>query len=800
MLLNNLKIALRIFTRYKLYGIINMAGLSVAVAFCLLAGLYVKDEFSYDKFHEKGDRIYTMYRMDFKSDDLETEAGFFDVSPRTNVTKGISQFMPLTTLLEERVPEIETLVRSQYNGTVVAKEGRITSEAARYVDKAFFEVFSFDFVYGNPETALSELKSMVVTEEVAIKYFGTTDVLGETLYLGSEEAEGYLISGVIKKPQNSSISLNIVLRFENSFSYQERKDSWVYQSTAVFLLLKEGADRATVEEKIRDIYVERFEERIEGQREMLKLSEANPVVAFGLQNIEDLYLDPTIRFGKSSSPLYSYILIAVGLIILCIACINYASINISLSGARSSEMAIRKVIGSSRGQLTSQFYTESFVVTLAAVLLGYSLMQVCLPLFADVSDKNVVLQPLDHMIILVVCIAAAFVISLLVGVYPARILSKINLVKNLKGNSTHKIKPGLIKGMVVFQFVLCIFFVALGVTMHKQLTYINEKDLGFDKEQVAYIDNAWGTTEQLKQALASEPSIVSSVGLGGIFGAGRSLSSLMSKGVEYEVNNVFSDYDFFETMGVEFISGRGFDPERSRDSEKKLRVVNETLYNIIKTDTLYASMLNDVIGVVKDFHFESLNEEIAPMQFMLREPEFLSMVYVKLNANLVKEGIEAMERSWNSLESGREFEYGFLDDYLNANYKDSVRWGKIIDISAFIAIVIACSGLFGLTGVNIMNRTKELGIRKVLGANHWSLLTLLNKQTIWLILMASAISLPAWLYFTEQWFANYAYHASIGADIFLKAGGICLVIVFLTISFHSLKASRINPVKLLRDN
>lgn len=799
MLLNNLKIAFRIFTRHRLYGIINVACLSVASAFCLFAAIYVRDEFSYDKFHANGDDIYALYRMDFKADNVNPEPGLFDTSPIEGVTKSLSNSLPFITLLSEGIPELESLITSEYNSTQIQKDGKNLSEGVRYVGETFFTTFSFDFIHGDAFTALSDPSKVVITEEVAIRYFGQTEVLGKAFRIGTTEPKEYLISGVIRKPENSSISLNIVLRSEQSANYKQHKDNWGYSSTVAFLHLKEGTDPSLVEEKVNSIYKERFQDRINGQRKALSLSDDNPVVQYGLKNIEDLYLDPSLRFGKSSSPLYSYVLIGVALMITLIACLNYSAINISLINTRLAEVTIRKVVGSSKRQLVAQFFTETFLVALIAMLVGYSLMQLLLPLFSDLTSKVIVFSLADHMIFLAGAVVAALFLGMLAGAYPALLLAGIKLSQGLKGRSTYRIKPRLIQTMVVFQFMLGIFFIAMSSTMRQQLKYINSKDLGFDKEQVAYISNAWGITPKLKQVFNTEPSIINSVGAGGIFDSGKSLSTIVSREIEYRVNNILVDYDFFKTMGVSFVSGRAFDPALSREAEAQKFIVNERLYDIVKEDTLFNSLTDNVIGIVKDFHFESLNQQIEPMMFSLMDPNYLSVMYVKLRANGIEEGLAAMKRGWDEVAPEREFDYKFLDKYLEANYKDSQRWGKIIDISAIIAVIIACSGLFGLTGIHVMNRTKEIGIRKVLGANLGSLLFLLNKQTLLLILLASALSFPAWTYFSNQWLESYAYHVSLGAWVFILSGIACLLIVLLTVSFHGFRTSRINPAQLLRD-
>ncbi|GAB5527816.1 MAG: ABC transporter permease [Roseivirga sp.] len=798
MLYNHLKIAWRVFSKRKLYGVINLLGLSIAMAFCLLVSLYVKDEFGYDKFHENGDRLYLLHDISFNADDLQVEPGLLDVKPNPMVRKSVSQTIPFVDMVEERIPEIERLIRTERNGTSITKEGKQLSESVLYADQDFFSAFSFEFIQGAPETALEDLDDIVITDEVAMKYFGRMDVFGESMQFGGTNGPVRTIAGVIKKPENSTLKLNIVFRYEHSYPYKNARDNWGYAAVSTFVLLKEGVDPAGVAKKVEGIYKERFSDRIEQQRTRLGLSADNPVLTYGLKKVEDLYLDPTVRFGKSSSKLYSYILLSVAVIMIIIACINYTAISISLSGARSSEVALRKVMGSSRKQLVSQFYTESFLMGIAAVIGGYSLMQLTLPMFSEITDKTYDLTIADQFKAVGVGLAIMLFLSLISGAYPAQLMSGLKIVQGIKSQATHKIKPVLIRGMVVFQFTLCIFFMGLGLGMHKQFKYISNMDLGFDKDQVVYLNGAWGVTDKLKQELDKEPSIMSSVGAGGIFGSGRSMGRFTSNGVDYTSMRVHTDYDFFETLGIELVSGRLFDPTRNRELEQQKTIVNETYYNLLKEDSLLRGSLDNIIGVVKDFHFESLNQEIGPIEFGLSEPQFISVMYAKLNGQNLEEGLAAMERAWNAVVPNRTMELKFLDEYLASNYKDSQRWGRIVDISAILAVLIACSGLFGLTAINAMNRTKEIGIRKVLGADFSSIVFLLNKQNIWLVLISMLIALPLWYYFVNQWVDSFAYHTSIGFDLFALAGVLCFMIVILTVSFHSLRTSRINPVTLLR--
>jgi len=798
MFLNNLKIALRIFFKTKLYGVINIVGLSIAIAFCLLTFLFINDEYSYDRFHENGDRIFALYKTDFKSDNVKNRPSPLDVSSNPDLVKSPSHSLSMLKLVEDRMPEIESLVRFGGWTTTIKKEGKSHSEVMRYVDQSLFDVFSFELIHGNKETALNELKNVVITEELALKYFGKSNVIGKILNLGTAKIEAYEITAIVKKPRHSSIEVNIFLPFENYYVYKSyRQDSWGYMATQAFLYLKEGVDKQEVAKKISNLYQERFVEEINKKRIELGLSEDNPVTQFDLINIQNLYLNPSLGTVKGSTPLYSFILGTVALLILVIAALNYVAISVSSANARSKEVIIRKVVGASRNQLKRQFYTESFLITLLSLIIGYTLMQLLLPMFNELSGKSIILTAQIQSAILLFGLMLWMLFAIMIGGYPAQILSRFKIANGLKGHATYKIKPWLIKGMVVFQFTICVFFISMGLTMNKQFQYMNDKDLGFDKDQVVIVD-AKGVAEILTQKLTLEPS-VSNVSKSIGFPTSVDLKVVFN-GIEYRISSTAVGYDFFKTLGIEFVSGRPFDIQRDREFEKTKRVVNESYYKLISEDTLRNSHKDWVIGVVKDFHFESLNNKIRPMEFSLSDLKNFSKMIIKLRANNIREGLDVIESAWNEVAPDQIMGLIFLDDQLANNYKDSKKWGSIIDISAIIAMLIACSGLFGLTAINAMNQSKEIGIRKVLGANLSSLIILLNRPTLWLILLAQVIAIPLSYYFMEQWLNGFAYHTTIEYEQFLYSASICMFIVVLTVLYHSFKTSNISPKHLLRDD
>lgn len=800
MLRNHVKMSFRNLTKRRLSSIINFVGLSLASMICLLTFLFVRDEFSYDRFHVNHDRLQLLYEIDYKQDDPKLEQPFWDATPNPGIQKSTSHNLPFLKMVEERIPEIEQVIRVEHNYASLKKDLVAYSESIHYVDHNFFEAFSYSFLEGQPHDALSNLNNTVITEEIALKYFGKTNVMGETLTLEGSQPRSFIVKGIIEIPNNTVLPLDIIVPIENSYYYKNYLDNWNFNAINCFFLLKDKSQAALVTQKVTDLYKERFPAEISQVRESLKLSEDNPVVTYGLKPISSLYLDISIDYSKSSSPLYSVILVGIALLILLIASINYLSISVSSSGGRQLEIAVRKVMGAKSGNLKTQFYIEALIISVFSVLGGFTLMQLFLPKFNQLAGKSIELNLLDNFQIIGYSLIFAMVLALIAGIYPIQVLSGFKTVNGLKGNSTYKIKPVLIRSMVVFQFVLCLFFISMGLTMRKQFQYINNKDLGFDKEQIVYVDNVWGKADLFSQALANEPSIDANSAASGLFaGGGRSYANITISATEHRITRVRVGHGFFETMGIPILEGNSFDKNFTFEEQKGKGILNSNLYNLLKQDSLqFNQWMKDTRGIAQDFHFESLQKSIGPMIFNLVDSEELSTLYVRLHPAKIEAGLAAIQSVIDQLAPNDQLEVKFLNSYLDSRYKDGQKWKEIINVASVLGVVIACIGLFGLTGINMANRTKEIGIRKVLGAGFSDILMLLNRQTIWLVVLSTVLSLPISYYTMDRWLSAFAYRTTITADIFLLSTLICLLVVAITVSFHSIKSTFSNPIDSLR--
>jgi len=769
---------------------------------CFLVYLFVQDEFSYDNFHQDSDRLFLFHAIDYKIDNPQMDAGFWDVKPIEGVKKSPITNLPFLKSIESQIPEIESITRIEYQNLTTLKDAEESQETVHYVDANFFENFTFSFLKGNSKVALDKKSNVVLTEDFAIKHYGSTDVIGKDLIVLGEPNKIYEVTGVIELPHNTMLNLNIILPVENSNYFQNNQDNWYYFAISAFFKLTDPSQVETVNAKVREIYIEKNGEKgLQGQREILKLAEENPVKEYGLKNVGEVYLDPTISYYKNSSPLYSYILIAISLVILIIASINYLSISIASSASRRVEIAVRKVVGANVNQLKFQFYLESIALTLLSVLGGFTLMQGLLPKFNELAGKTLAPSVNENILLLGYGFVFGVIIAFVAGGYPAQVLARFKVLAGLKGQGSNKINPRLIKGMMVFQFTLCLVFVSVSLVMQKQFKYVNNKDLGFDKDQMVMVGGLWGEAHLVKQELTKYASVEKSGTSNGIFIGGSGFGMSILNGVEYRIRSVRGDQDFLKTLDVSFVDRDGYPAPMDGELIEGKSYINETYFDLLVADSvMYSYMKKDIGGVIQDFHFESLQTAIYPIRFELVKPENLSTLFVKLKGGNVAQGIADVKEAYEAAIGEPLEEVRFMDDFLLTQYKDSQRWQNIIEASTTLGILIACIGLFGLTGINMTNRIKEISIRKILGADFGEIAFLLNKQTIVLIIVSALISIPIAYSLMSMWLEGFAYHVDISAELFMFSLLVVLIIAGGTVLFHSVKSVRTNPAEVLRNN
>ena len=779
-------------------------GLSVSMTLCILVFLYVRNEYSRDSFHANKDNLFAIQEVSYLKDSVDVRRSVFDTKPSSEYRKSAHLSIPLPEAILDRIPEIQEISRFGFQNISIIKEGKEFPEQANYVDSNFFELFSFELSAGSRDAALNRPDKVVLTREMAIKYFNTENPVGEFIELSVSDSTSRMlfeVGGVVKVPSNSSLKFDFLFQIENNSYYRTQRDNWNNHNTPAFIYLSKNADLTEIEAKIDELVSAQLADRDKVTRMFRGISEGSPLRNYKLVNIKDIYFNFEAGIGETSHKLYSIILIGIAILILFIGCVNYISITIATSSSREREIGVRKVVGATQKQMFFQLYSEILMLTLISGVLSYTMTQVLLPYFNELTGIPIVLTTKDLILLIQFVLAFSFGVSLISGVYPAIAISKFRAVSVRKGRGTSSLNPRLMKILVTFQFSLCILFLTLSTTMHRQFRFISEKDLGFRNEAVVYLSGADGLSDKIKEKLLQSPAIESVSGTLGVFSGMNYSSSRKIKDINYPVRVVFTDFDFARTFEIEILEGRDLNEEFGEDKNSSSLLVNETYWNLLKQDSAFDKNAETarIVGVMKDFHFDPLTEEIIPIHVKIGKPGIFSQVFIKVNPKLLDQGIRAIEETWDSVAPEKIMDLRFLDSTLEAKYGEQKRWNNIINSATIFGTLIACIGLFGLTGINVMNRTKEIGIRKVLGANLKSLVYLLNKTTVHVILISILIATPIAIYLIDKWLDGFAYRVSITYDIFFFTFITCGLIVMATVSFHSIKTSLINPSQLLRD-
>ncbi len=806
MIKNYFKMAWRNLVKNKVYSVLNILGLAVSLACFILITLYVVDELSYDRFHEKADRIYRI---------------------NSDITMGESQQLPFTSdmmgpTLKNDYPQVEESTRIYTsNGSKLLRKGDefIEENLVAHADSTFFQVFTFPLIAGDPKTALKDPRSVVLSESAAQKYFGSTDVVGETIETIQETA--YTVTGVMEDfPSNSHI------RFDFLFSMDDDIypfGNFISHNFHTYLLLKEGTDPAEVEAKFNeyfDRYVQPVAKQILNINSRKEFEDAGNKLEYSLFPLTRIHLhsDRSIEIRPGGNIQYVYIFSAVALFILLIACINFMNLSTARAAGRAREVGIRKVLGSARKQLIQQFMSEAILMSIIAMLLALGIAFLALPDFNEIAAKTMSLGRVFQPDILLLLIALPFVVGLLAGSYPALFLSAFKPVQVLKGNFSLGARGGSLRNaLVVFQFATSIILIVGTIVVYQQLEYIQNKNLGFNKDQVIIVDEAFVLGPQVrtfKNEITEIPGVQSGTLSSYIPVGGSSRNNnTFSKDAVLNTQNAFGmqnwtiDHDYIETMGMEILQGRDFSREYSTDStaiiinETTARmmgeedVVGKKLYGVTNFDTGELTAYT-IIGVVRNFHFESLRENIGPLGFMLGRSTGIASF--KVNAANIPQVIDGIEQKWENISTGMPLSYRFMDEAFDEMYRTEQRLGTIALVFSILAILVACLGLFGLSTFIAEKRIKEIGIRKILGATVGGLVQMLSKDFLKLVLISFVIATPIAWYAMNNWLQDFVYRIDLSWMYFVAAGLLALLIALSTVGYHALKAAMINPAKNLR--
>ena len=782
-------IALRNLRKQKGYTFINLSGLAIGLACSMLILLWVQDELSYDRFHEQGDQLYrVMVNNDLSDDQTVT----WHTVPK-----------PLAETLEAQYPEItHTVLMKGRQELLFAREDQVFREQGYFAGPAFFEIFSFPFLSGDPHTALDAPRNVVISERLARKYFGSvrqagSSVLGQTIRI--ENQEEFTVTGVFEDiPQNSSLQFDYVLPIETLVQGNDGFESWGYSAFLLYVRLQEGADLARINDKIKNVINDQFE--------------GDPTTTTFLHHFGTMYLYSDFKDGQlvvGGRIAYVRLFGFIALFLLLIASINFMNLTTARSAQRAREIGVRKAVGASKGTLMGQFLAESMLLTLLAFVLALGLVLLTLPVFNTLTGKGLTLDYLD-LNILLVFLGIALGTGLVAGSYPALYLSSFNVIGVLRNTVNHHLGGvNLRKGLVVFQFAVSTLLILGTMTVSQQIDYMLTKDLGLDEENLLFMRLEGGLREQydtFKQELLQQPGIadVTASSTNPLRVVNQTVA-ISWAGKDPESTNRFhyvnAHFDFAETMRMELVAGRDFSEDFSAGSVSFL--INERaaevmgLENPVGEQLLFWEKEGEIVGVVKDFHMTSLHAVIEPTIIRL-SPNLPQMLFVRTEAGQTAEAIAGLEAVHKAFSPGYPFDFQFLDEKNAASYRSEIVVGKLSNYFAFLAILIAGLGLFGLAAFTAQQRTKEIGVRKVLGATVSNLVVLLSKDFIVLVLTAFVVTIPLSYFVMERWLNNFAYRIEIGAGIFVLTGALVVLMALLTVSYQAVKAALADPVKSLR--
>ncbi len=808
---NYLTIAFRNISKRKLYSFINAFGLSIGIAFCILIYLFINDEKSFDQFHANKELIYRIHCTSFQEE--KYKKGEKDVySSHAYLPAKLSEVM------REEMAEVAHVTRfNNWGEGIIRANDRVFSERVAFVDSGFFKMFSFELLSGDPDKLFHDPADIVLTEEIAKKYYGDDDPIGKIVTFTINEEKTFTVAGVIQNPPaNSSLQFKVLMPITAQPNFARSRESWGNFSYPTFVQLRPGIKESVFKANLDSLTQKYMGEKLVKWRESGNVPAEYKVFEFNFKNLAAIHQSVDVGWEKVSDPKYSWILGGIALLILLIACINYISLALTTSASRRIEIGIRKVIGAHRAQLIMQLSFESVLLAFGSMLIGIGLAFVFLPSFNQFTGKGISFTNVNPAEWLSVSVLITVVVGLLSGSYPSMFLSRFLPASILKGRFTSRVHAGFTRPLVVFQFFLSASLIICSVIMYRQMKFIATKDLGYDKEQIIAVDTQAGydekserAYEQLKNALASNTNVAGVAGTSSSFNRGWSRYGYKIKDENKQAYVYRVDTDYIPLLGIELVAGRNFDPAITSDSSAI--IVNEALVRDMKWENPLEEYLNyqedstslgaRVIGVVKDYHFTSLEQDIEPMFLSMNKKDlgYVTTVMIKLKGEDLTESVEAVKKSWASLFPDKPFEYTFVDEDVARQYESYDRWMKITGLSTAFAIVIACLGLFGLAGINALNRTKEIGIRKVMGAELGNIFILLNRQYVWLSLIAFGLAAPvSWYVMQEWWLKSFTFKIEIGWELFAISMLAGLFVALVTVSYHGIKAALINPAETLK--
>ncbi|MEO1052325.1 MAG: ABC transporter permease [Bacteroidota bacterium] len=797
MLRNYFMSALRSFKKDKLFFVYNVIGLSIGLTVSLLSVIFILDESDYDQFHTNKDDIYRISKWTRNFGDGEEYK-----SPNSPGLFGPT--------ISEEFPEVINAARFKpwWDAMLLSRDdSHVKAEVVAFAEPNFLEMFDFEMVKGNPTTALEAPLSIVLTESLAASLFGQDDPMGKTVKgLGEYD---YNVTGIMKdSPRKSHIQFDGLMSWSSTepvkglLSY-DWMNNWLGQTIVTYVQLHPGADPAMVNEKFPGFVKKYMANRVNNYE-------------FYLQPLNDVYLgsadmlaQDSFKLGSSS---YLKTFSAIAVIILFIACINYININTAKGFKRVKEVAVRKVLGAQRKQLIFQFLSEALVVTVISVALAVLLIDILMPYFNYLTGKDLDTTLIYSWEILGIAVAMILFVCLLSGYYPAIVLSRFNPSKTFKQQHAPKhAGVGLRNGLVLFQFVATVVLIAGTLVIMRQVKYMKTHQPGFDQDKVVVLEipaSIDANAAAFKQELLSYPGVNSVATCPAAIGTGTFTTTCLPEGYtdgEFEVTIFRVDYDFLDTYGIKLNDGRYFSSDIASDSADYALVINHTMAELLGWDNPLEKTVRfseespkrNVIGVVEDFNYYSLHHPIDPM-IMYIDMSSNKNISIRLDAKDIQGTIAQIEQTWSKYEDRHPFDYYFADDWMGKSYNEEIKQAKVVTLFAIFSIVIACLGLYGLSAFMLQHKTKEIGIRKVMGASISGVVVMVNRRLVIMVGLAFLIGSPLAYYAGSIWLEKFAYRIALDNSIFITAGILTLVIALSAVIYQSLKAALMNPVKALR--
>ena len=798
---NYFKIAFRKIRRQKGYSFINVVGLAIGMACSILILLWIQDELSYDRFHDKANQIYRVTQV------------------RGAERRKIAYTAPSTAqALLDDFPEVLSVTRIDIWPThrlVSYEEKKFLEKGIIEADPSIFDVFMISFIRGNPKTALVNPDSIVITEKTAEKYFGDEDPIGKILVFNRGNA--YKVTGVVRNyPRNSHFNFDMILPLVVDNPH------WRDHCLFTYIVLQEKYPPSKLEAKFPDFILRNWGSQFEretGSKLEDHLKKEENYYGFWLQSLTDIHLKSTDITDNSKTKgdiVYVYIFSIIALFVLIIACINFINLSTARSANRTKEVGLRKVVGSSKSSLIRQFLVESVVLSFISLFFALIIVEATLPAFCNLVERELSVGYFKDPLVLPGLLFLALFVGLMAGAYPAFYLSSFQPVAVLKGKLKSGTEGKMLRNVLVgFQYTISIFILISTFVVFRQLKYVQNAKLGLNKEQVLVIHraNSLGKKgETFKQELLRYPGIKCVSNTSSLPGRHFNANSYRLEGTpateKYTLYSMYADQNLAELLDLEIVDGRFFSREIASDSHAI--VINETAVRRLGLTAPVGKRFHkeyggakeeefaEIIGVLKDIHFHSLHDKIAPMAFRYFDGTWGFYTSVRIEAHDINETIKFIEKTWNDLSSEQPFVYSFLDDDFDSLYRAEQKTGKIFILFSILSVFIACLGILGLVSFMTEQRTKEIGIRKVLGASVSGIVLILSKQFTRCVLFANVIAWPAAYYFTHKWLQGFAYRISIGWGVFVFSAAIALIIAVLSVSVQTIKAATMNPVDCLR--